>query len=78
MPFERKRYQVTIDFTCNNGEPDGFCRLTVDGNVIGEYCGPTGYDGQGVYAAIGLYRAAPRSILDKQHVKFEGFHEGVA
>lgn len=76
MLFERRRYQVAVDFTCSDGQPGGVCRLTVDGRTIGEYRGPNGYPGGAVYAALGLYRATPRSNLDIQHVKFEGFREG--
>lgn len=76
MPFERRRYNVVADFVCSNGEPGGLCRLTIDGKVIGEYKGPTGYPGGPVYAALGIYRAVPKSPADIQHVKYEGFREG--
>lgn len=78
MPFQRRRYHVALDFTCSNGGDGGFARLTVDGRAIGAHYGPTGYPGGPVYSALGLYRASPRSKLDIQHVKFEGFREGLA
>lgn len=77
MPFERRRYKIAAQFTCSNGLPSGRCRLTVDDAVIGEYEGPTGYPGRDTYAAVGLYRAAPRNLKDEQHVMFEGFREGI-
>ena len=76
MPFERKRYQLGIDFVCSNGGEGGFCQLSVNGWVIGNYDGPTGYPGRDVYAAVGLYRATPRNKADSQTVMYEGFHEG--
>lgn len=73
-------YVVDIAYQNGQGLRQGYLRVTLDGNVIYDYEGVTGYnDDGGTYMSAGLYRQGPAGgkVQPPLVVKFHNFGEGV-
>lgn len=65
LPFETERwYDFAFHVRWSRGD-DGFLDVFVDGELAGEYEGPTLVDGRSVYAKWGIYGQPTRIILDE-------------